>query len=522
MLCIADDNWKSYSCPLGTRFSAIEGCCISDPDNDYECLSNSGDTQMTELVSDRITVNFDCPHVGVFRNEYSVTCADYILCVNALQSRIYAIYLHCDQNQYYSQEHSACIERGMNYCDNDGRLYLVTPPTTPMPVTAAVPSALEQTTISAAALISSTRHTIIESTTIAPGMVQVTHGETSTQSTTVAPTLVITSSTEILRETTTTQPSTTHQSNAVTQSSTTTTKKDCEDDFDSDEVEIITSPSQTSQPQPISSYFFQCPESGRFVSPFGNKTELSYYILCLTGYYTDELKGYLFQCPETTVFDAEAKRCIHKSFSNIVDNVMASTEAVTESITGSTLRTTKEMVTEMFTLPTTTTTQRTQAPTTTEVLITSTLLEATTTALLTTEPTTTTLPVTTTVLSEQLNDFQCSASGRFHTQYTLNCRSYLLCLRNAYGNYSGTYFRCPKDTKFSDVLGRCVKDHDCPYYHCTNPGRYPYIKDKDRYVLCVANGDRIVAYRMKCPKKTFFSNIQRRCISDSLKDTMAW
>lgn len=507
VLCVAEDDWKSYSCPLGTRYNSIEGRCMSDPQNEVECLTTSGDTELTELfTTDRLTAEFICPSVGVYRNEHSVTCADYILCVNTVDSSIYAIYLQCDQDQFFSKDHSACVERAENFCDDEGILHLISHPAAT--VTAAPPSALEQTTTTTGKTTTENHQIIIA--------VQTTTAEVeiiTTMTPTKPPTTKQPSPTEAYRQSTTqTTP-------------TTSTKKDCENSSSegSDEVEFITPPPHpTGYPEPIPSFLFKCPEAGRFESPFGNKAEISYYILCTSTYLSSELKGYLFECPATTLFSPVDRRCVRE----MIISIPELTEIVTEKPRSTTeIPVTTGKVTEEITtttdLPIISTTTTAYPETTTRATTT----DATT--IITTILPPTTAPTTTTALVSQIpleiNQIQCHAKGRFHNEYTLDCRSYLLCTENVYGELIGTFFKCPRGTKFSDALGRCVTDHDCPYYHCTQTGAFPYVRDKERYVLCLSNGERIVAYRMNCPKEAIFSNILRRCVSKEYKNTfLAW
>lgn len=489
VLCIANDNWRSYSCPLGTRFSEFEDRCISDPETEAECLTSGDKHEMTEMVSDRITTIFDCPSAGVFRNEFSVTCEDYILCVNTIQADIYAIYLHCKDHQFFSQEHAACIEKDKNYCDENGQLHLINHPPT-RPLIAATPGALAQT-ITPTTEISWTTPVITTTTISTPIEMSLEIAEYKTETTTP----------------------------------TTSTEEDSKDNDDDDsvEVEIIAPiPVAVSFSEPIPSYLFKCPEAGRFKSPFGD--DARYYILCIARYYSNELNGYRFQCPVATVFSPERKRCVREYFNLVEEETDAmSTEETTELYT----TTTKPgIVTDGTTLSTRDLIQSTDSPiTSTNVLIISTTeLPITTTVIpdTTTDPVKTTESVTKTKTQTEFKQFQCKERGRFHSEYTLDCRSYLLCTENADGEFIGTYFNCPKDTKFSDILGRCVKDYDCPYYYCDKPGVYPYVRDKDRYVLCLRRENRVIGYRMKCPKETVFSNIRRRCISKKFKELMVW
>lgn len=468
---MAGDHWKSYSCPLGTRFSAFEGRCTSDPENAVECLSSSEDAEMTELFSDRIVANFECPSVGVFRNHHTATCADYILCVQTMQSSTYAIYLHCEENQFFSDEHSACIDAGIHYCDPDGVLHLINHPT-PRPLTAETTSPLRQTTTSP----------IIESTSV-PSTIITTLPPTTTAGT-AAPQV------EEYKEIATTMPPILA-----------TTKRCQDEDNDSDEVELISGPNH---PQAIPSSIFRCPGAGRYPSP--DSLNLAEYILCTSVYQSKEIQGYLFQCPAKTVFSADMSRCVRENWNLVL------TEDITETTT--TDRITTESATESVTSTTDIRTTTTAEETSTPVVI----LDLDTTK---EAPDTTTLEMITEAPTTNAA-FQCTEQGRFHTERTLNCGSYLLCTRDISGSLIGTYYKCPSDTKFSDVLGRCIRDYECPYYYCVTIGRFPYVRDKDRYVICLENAGRFVAHRMKCPEETIFSNIFRRCISSKVKDLLVW
>lgn len=500
VLCMTDGNWKSYSCPLGTRFSALDNRCVADSQNEIECGATTDGSEMIELFSDKIIAEFNCPIAGVFLNEFSVTCEDYILCVNTMQAELLAIYLHCGEGQFFSHEHSACIDKGSNYCDKNGKLHLVNhPPTRPIIMVSPAPSPLEQTTTASPTTASAT-------TTQPPNNVDPT-----------TPLITTRVQTMDYSETTTMSPVT---STSIAEDS---QNEEDKDDLDfSSEVEIL--PSELNYPDAIPDAVFTCESTGRFQCPIAMNSNPMLYILCISVNFSTNVKGYLFQCPQGTLFVPQLSRCAYiellttTSTTEIITEAPTVTEIVTEAVTISTIPTEAITLDKIQELPTTTiipvTTTASPLPstwTTTETV----------TEIATTE-------VITTTVSQELTTCsstpvrQCTAPGRFHNEYTLNCLSYLLCIENSQGEFIGTYFKCPKDTKFSAILQRCVRDYDCPYYHCTSPGVFPYVRDKDRYVLCVSNGSRLIAYRMKCPEETVFSNILRRCLPKKFKHLMAW
>lgn len=519
VLCVADEgNWKSYSCPLGTRFSALEERCVSDPENYVDCYS-SAETEMTELISDRITSSFSCPEKGVFRNSDSYTCQDYILCVNTMKTDLYAIYLHCAENQFFSESHHACIDKGKNYCDQFGHLNLINPPTQSStkehsegasPSSMATQSALEQQQQQ-------------KITTDVMGKLPVAEVTQRTEASTHSPT------------------TTTGMDTTLSTLNTRVERSSEEEDELSVEVEIVTTakPLTPVYPQAIPKIFFTCLDLGRFESPFKNTTDCSYYILCCHAFNSFELDAFLFQCPNGTIFSKDEMRCVYgnvKSCSKEEEKCVA--EVVTEIhelITSTTAATTIDY--PSTTLPTitstpeidsttteeiTTTVQEDTTSTTEQIIITTTTSLIPETTLIITDPITTTTPSPTDAPWNSL--YQCKNRGRFHTDNTLDCRSYLLCtLGEEPGSFTGKYFRCPSGTEFSDPEGRCVKDYDCPYFYCTRTGRFPYVRDKKRFILCVPQeSGKIIAYRMKCPESMVFSNIIRKCITKEMERAGTW
>nr|XP_052871001.1 uncharacterized protein LOC128276583 [Anopheles cruzii] len=130
--------------------------------------------------------------------------------------------------------------------------------------------------------------------------------------------------------------------------------------------------------------------------------------------------------------------------------------------------------------------------------------------------------------------FVCPASGRYANPGSIYCKSYYLCLLDAYDNLVPVELSCPAGSIFAYEVSRCEPDTeyecsvsngssttrapetttnpDAPFV-CTKPGKYP---NKDRpdcktYKYCVNAPVGYTEYTFSCPGTTLFDEVSLIC-----------
>ncbi|EAT33923.1 AAEL013812-PA [Aedes aegypti] len=225
--------------------------------------------------------------------------------------------------------------------------------------------------------------------------------------------------------------------------------------------EVTTQEPPTSEP-------FACPSAGRFPDP--TSTDCKRYYLC-TGTAEGTYEAVLTQCPTTTLFSVENKRCVLSSQYQCPINI-PSTEPI--------------------------------------------------------DLTTTEAAISTTVPSTTTEKFVCRGVGRHPDTSQTDCSKYKYCLLTATNEFLEYTFYCPAGTYFDPTDLRCSMSYSCPPkvittlaepttpkpFTCATGGRFSDSSSAgcEAYVMCLvtATGD-ILQYNFKCPSGSRFDPKQAKC-----------
>jgi hypothetical protein len=117
--------------------------------------------------------------------------------------------------------------------------------------------------------------------------------------------------------------------------------------------------------------------------------------------------------------------------------------------------------------------------------------------------------------NSSLDDFECSAVGRFNDLNDPLCTNYFLCTQMPNGSYIQTIYSC-ENSYFDPSLGTCREDYTCSTFECTDVGRYSDPQDSTclRYYLCTAlpNG-RFIKTEYSCSDGRTFDPKLEECSS---------